>query len=99
MKHRQRTRKEILAEYKQRRADMHTVIGGRVGMITAIAVLWDYFDFSKEDIELFIDKSKELIDSYNNGNEDPSQWIESIKTEIGIDMLGELHVNHTGTKD
>ena len=89
-KHRtQLSREQVVARMKQAKIDEHIVIGSRVSMMVCTYVLWDYFDMSREDMNVFIDKCVEFLDAYNEGRIDMDECLKILKDEVGIDMLGE----------
>lgn len=56
----------------------------KVQMLLTIGVLWDVFNFSEEDINEFVDRYHEMLDSYNAGNEDIETWAKNIEELTGI---------------
>jgi len=64
----------------------NNAINMKVQMLLTIGVLWDIFEFTEEEINEFVDRYHEMLESYNAGNEDIRKWAENIKREIGIEI-------------
>jgi len=91
MKHRQKTRAEIIAEMKQQKTTRDVILGTRLMMMISFTILFDKYGWTPDDINEFIDDSLEMLDAYNEGRVDMDEWIANIKELIGIDILGEIY--------
>lgn len=90
MKHRPISKQQLVANYVQERHNTGVVVGGRAGLLISLAILWDVFDFTREDMIKFCDSYQELFLSYADGNEDPADWYEGLKRECDIDVMALL---------
>ena len=83
---RKQTSEDFIAQL-HKKAEKKFAEGNRSGLIMSVLILWDTFDFTKDDIDNFVDNYQILLESYNDGHEDLEAWVEGIKEEIGIDIL------------
>lgn len=87
MKHKPRSKAAMLAELEYAKMSKDIIVGNRVSLMVSICILWDKFDFSKDEVIDFVASHDEFLRSYNAGNENLSAIIDNIKAETGIDML------------
>ena len=72
------------AELIRKAQDYKTRVSYRANLLCTLAILWDCFDFSEEDISEFVDKYSDLLESYNNGNEDLEQIAKNLEELTGV---------------
>jgi hypothetical protein len=89
MKHRPKSKAQIIAEMKAVRVERNVILGQRVTMMIAIAILHDKDGWTAEELNQFVQDVADYLDSYNAGNEDVGALADNIRDELGIDLLGE----------
>jgi hypothetical protein len=89
MKHRPKSRAQMIAELQTARIEKQVILGQRVALMIVIAILHDKDGWTAEDLNQLVDDVAEYLDSYNAGNEDVGALVDNIRDELGIDLLGE----------
>lgn len=79
------TKSQLIAQYKDK--DKLITASNKAHLLLTLGVLWDIFNFTKEDMDLFMDKYEELLSSYNDGNEDINEWQKNLTEVVGIQIL------------
>ena len=87
-KRRQKTKAELVMEWQMARIDRNVILGQRLAMMIDILIMNDVYEWSTEEIENHLDYMQKFLESYNAGNEDVGKLIDSIKENLGIDVLG-----------
>ena len=72
------------AELIRKAQDYKTKVSYRANLLCTLAILYDCFDFTEEDISKFVEHYGELLESYNNGNEDLEQIAKNLEELTGV---------------
>ena len=72
------------AELIRKAQDYKTKVSYRANLLCTLAILYDCFDFTEEDINKFVEHYGELLESYNNGNEDLEQIAKNLEELTGV---------------
>lgn len=90
MKHKPRSKAEIIADIKYAKQNKDTLTGNKIGEMIDILILLDAYEWDKSEIKVFHEMKAKYFAEYLSGRmtaEDIKAQVERIKTEVGIDVL------------